>query len=116
MVHTPMPRNRIPALSPGPVPLTSQVEVIEGPWWFKAAYMFGVPAVIAGALVWMLAVRVDGSNTTIKESQAKQEAALSQQARQLELLGSQLVRMEHLLEQICANGVPTTRDNSTCFK
>lgn len=94
-----------------PLSLTPLAELSESPqmpWWFRAAYVFGVPTIAAGFLIWVLTMRVDNNLSDIKASQLVEQ-------QQMSAFILQQGRMEGLLQQICANSAPSYQDRSACF-
>lgn len=79
------------------------------PWYIKASYQFGIPAVIAGFLVWALVTRVDGSLTLIKENLVLHAQDSAYTVKELE-------RVKIILQQICANTSETVQDRNSCFQ
>lgn len=109
MSDTPMPSRRpVTPSSLSLPPLGELPDDSQGPWWFRAAYVFGVPTIAAGFLIWVLSARVDGNLADIKASQLIQQ-------QQMSIFMGQQTRMEHLLQQICANSAPSYQDRSACF-
>lgn len=109
MSDTPMPARRpVTPASLSMTPLGEFAESPQMPWWFRAAYVFGVPTIAAGFLIWVLTMRVDNNLTDIKTGQALQQ-------QQISAFIAQQGRMESLLQQICANSAPTYQDRSACF-
>ena len=79
------------------------------PWYINASYQFGIPAVIAGFLVWALVTRVDSSLTSIKENLVLHAQDSAYTVKELE-------KVKVVLQRICANTSGTAQDRNACFQ
>ena len=86
-----------------------QPDLIKSPWYINFIYAFGIPAVIAASLVYLLAVRVDTAIINIKEN-------LSLHATDTAYIVKQNERMEQLMQQICANTANSVEARNDCFR
>lgn len=79
------------------------------PWYIKTTYQFGIPAVIAGFLVWTLVTRIDTALINLQEN-------FSLHAQDAAYTVKELERVKIILQQICANTADTFQDRTSCFQ
>lgn len=85
------------------------------PWWFRAAYVLGVPTMIACFLIWVLAWRVDTSLTSAAKAMSEHVLQMNTLlTTQQEVLITQR-QVLSVMQQICVNSAPTPQDRAACI-
>lgn len=79
------------------------------PWWFRAAYVLGVPTIIACFLIWILAWRVD--NSLISAA-----VIMTSHVAQMDLLLANQQQILSVMQQICVNQAATPAGRTACLK
>ena len=75
----------------------------------KAAYQFGIPAVIAVALIWVLATRIDSNIVKLTEN-------MSLHAQDSAFTVKELEKVKLILQRICINTSSERGEREACFQ